>query len=104
MPVSQPRRPATPRVDDDELGPAPAHRLDFRPEVHIGRNEVGAPGYDEIGMEDGFRVGSADRSNGHVPRRLTARVAHRAGAQPAGAERVEQAIYEPAVHLSLIRA
>ena len=53
---------------------------------------------------DRFRVGAADRADGHVPGLLAARVAHGAGDQPAGAERVEQAEHQAAVDLPLMRA
>ena len=53
---------------------------------------------------DRFGIGAADRADGEVPGGLAAGVADRAGLQPAGAERVEQAVDEAAVHLPLVRA
>ena len=79
-------------------------RLGPGPEMHVGGDEVGAPGDDQVAVVDRLRVGAADRADRHVPRLLAARVAHRAGDQPARAERVEQAEQQAAVHLPLMRA
>ena len=95
---------AAARIDDDELNAALAHLLDLRPEMHIGREQVGAPADDQVGLDDQFRIGAADRADGGVPGGLAAGVAHRAGLQPAGAHRVEQAVRQAAVHLPLMRA
>src|SRR5260370_1412429 len=92
------------RVDDDELHPALLCRLDLGPEMDVGGDEVGAPGDDQIGLVDRLRVGAADGADRHVPRLLAAGVAHRAGDEAAGAERVEEAEQEATVHLALMRA
>ena len=49
-----------------------------------------------------FGIGAADRADRHVPRRLAAGVAHRAGLQARGAERMEQAVHQAAVHQALM--
>ena len=37
--------------------------LDQRPEMHVGRGEIGAPRDHEVGMHDVFRIGAADRAD-----------------------------------------
>ena len=78
--------------------------FDLCPEMHIGREQVGAPADHQVGLDDRFRIGAADRADGGVPCRLAATVAHRAGPQPAGAHRVEQTVRQAAVHQPLVRA
>ncbi len=104
MPIGPAGGAAPARVDDDELDTAAAHPLELGPEMDVGGDEVGAPGDDEVRMLDRFRVGAADRPHGHVPGGLAAGVAHRPGAQPAGAERVKEAVQQVAVQLPLMRA
>ena len=76
--------------------------LDERPEMHVGRREVGAPRDHEVGVHDVLGIGAADRADRHVPRLLAAGVAHRAGLQAGGAERMEQAVHQAAVHQALV--
>ena len=104
VPVGLPRGAALARVDDDDLDAAPLRRLGLGPEMHVGRDQIGAPGDDQVAVVDRFRVGAADRPDGQVPGFLAARVADRPGDQPARAERMEQAQHQPAVHLPLMRA
>ncbi len=104
MPVGETRGAAAARIDDDQLDPALLRRLDLGPEMNVGGDQVGAPRDDQIGLVDRFRVGPANRADRHVPGALAARVAHRAGNQAAGPQRVEQAEQEAAVHLPLMRA
>ena len=77
-------------------------RLGQRPEMHVGGGEVGAPRDHQVGMHDRFGVGAAHRAERHVPRRLAAGVAHRAGLQARGAQRVEEAVHQAAVHQPLM--
>ncbi len=104
VPIGLARGAALARIDDDELDAALSRGLDLRPEMHIGGDQIGAPGDDQIGMHHRFRVGAADRPDGHVPGGLAAGVAHRAGAQAARAKRMKQAVDKAAVDLALMRA
>ena len=54
--------------------------------------------------DDRLGIGAADRSHGHIPRRLAAGVAHGAGLQPTCAEGVEETVHQAAVQLALMRA
>ena len=80
VPVGPVSGAAAAGVDDDERDAPFADGLDLRPEVHVGGDEVGAPGDDEIGVHDRLRVGAADRPDSHVPGGLAAGIAHRPGA------------------------
>ena len=97
MPVGALRRLAAPRLDDDEGHAGPAHLVGERPEMDIGGDEIGAPGDDQIAVDHRLGIGAADRADGQVPRRLAAGVAHRAGDQPARAQRMKQAEHQAAV-------
>ena len=91
------------RIDDDDLDAALlALFLGQRPEVHVGRGQIGAPGDDEIGVHDRFGIGAADRADRDVPRGLAAGVAHRAGLQARRAQRMEQPVHQAAIHQALM--
>ena len=64
---------APPRLDHDELGAARAGLLDERPDVDVGREEIGAPGDDEVGLGHGLGIGPAHAAARRVPARLRAR-------------------------------
>ena len=104
MPVSLPRSAALAWIDDDDLDSAPLCSLGLGPEMHVGGDQIGAPGDDQVAVFDRFRVGAADRPDGQVPGFLAARVADRPGDQAACAERMEQTQHQPTVHLALMRA
>ena len=53
-------------------------------------------------MHDRFGIGTADRTDRHVPGGLAAGVADRTGLQAGRAERMEQAVHQPAVHQALM--
>ena len=104
------------QIEVGRLGAARAARIDHHdldaallallfgecPEMHVGGGEVGAPRDHQVGMDDILGVGAAHGAECHVPRCLAAGVAHRAGLQARGAERMEQAVHEAAVHQALV--
>src|SRR5260370_35635179 len=54
-------------------------------------------------MHDVLGIGAADRAHRDVPGFLAAGVAYRAGLQARGAERMEQAVHQAAIHQALMR-
>ena len=104
MPVGELRGAALARVDDDDWHAALLRHLGLGPEMHIGGDEVGTPGDYQVAIFDRLGVSAADGPDRHVPRFLAAGVAHSAGDQPAGAERMKQPEHQAAVQLPLVRA
>ena len=60
---------------------AAPHRFRLGPEMHVGRDQVGAPGDDQVAVLDRFRVRTGGRPDRQVPGLLAAGVADRAGNQ-----------------------
>ena len=84
--------------------PPRARLLDLGPRVDRRRDEVGAPGDDQVRVDHGLGVGAAHRTARRLPRDVGARVADRPGLEPRRAEGVEQGHGDPAVELPLVRA
>ena len=91
------------RIDDDQRHAARLLlRLVQRPEMHVGGGKIGAPRDHQVGMHDVLGIGSADRADRDVPGFLAASVAYRASLQARGAERVEEAVHQAAIHQALM--
>ena len=93
VPVGAARGAGAARIDDDERHAALARRLDQRPEMHVGRGEVGAPGDDQVGV-DRPSSGSAPPTGPTVTSQASSQqVSHTVPAcSRRGAERMEQAV------------
>ena len=105
VPIGLARGAAFARVDDDDLDAATAaHGFRFGPEMYVGGDEVSAPGDDQVTIVDRLGVGAGRRPDCHIPGFFAARVAHRAGDQPAGAKCTKQAQQQTAVQHALMRA
>ncbi len=92
------------RIDHDQLRASRARLLDLGPRVDGRRDQVGAPGDDQIGVRHGLRIGAAHRTARRLPRDVGTRVADGPRLKPRGAEGVEEGHGDPAVELPLVRA
>ena len=96
---------AAPRLDDDQLGAAPARARSTSGQMW--RLVVMRSAPQEMTRSEshhGLGIGAADAAARRVPARLRAGVAHRARLEPRGAERVEEPEQQAAVELALVRA
>ena len=91
-------------IDHHQLRAPRPSLLDLGPRVDRRRDQVGAPGDDQVRVGHRLRIGPADRAARRLPRDVGARVADRPGLEPSGAEGVEEGHGDPAVELALVRA
>ena len=73
VPVGPARGAAAARVDDHQLDAAFSRRFDLGPEMHVGGDEIGAPGDDQIGVDDRFRGRRRRPARRSCPRRSRSR-------------------------------